>query len=109
MVGAVHTSGVIDEICIDMPSFACVLDSSELSQTEVAAFAHHPTAQFATVHADRVVRAVPCIRVGLRFRFHECADTAVPQQIDWRLQHCLDQIVRAHTLGIDAQQLLHLG
>jgi hypothetical protein len=85
VIRTVDTRGIVDRIGIDAPAALRELDAAVLRQAEIAAFGDDLAAQFAAVHAHRVVRAVADLRMRFMARFHISADAAVVQQIDRRL------------------------
>ena len=63
-----------------------VLDAAPLGEPEVAALADDPAAEVGAVDAQRVVRLVADVGVGLGARLHVGADAAVVEQVDGRAQ-----------------------
>ena len=108
VVGAVHTTGVVDEVGVAGAAVETVLDTPQLGHAEVAALAHHLGAQFAAVDAQAVVGLVADVGVGFLARLDVGTDAAVPQQVDRRLEQRVDQLGGRQLVGLDVEALLHL-
>ncbi len=93
VVGRVDAGRVVDEVGVDAPAGARVLDPPALREAEVAALADDSRSHVLPVHPDGVVRAVADVGVGLVARLDERPDAAVPEEVDRRLQD------RRHELG----------
>src|SRR5574337_1390221 len=109
MIGGVHPGGVVDEVGIEPPAVQRVLDTSELGEAEIAAFAHHLATQRTAVDAQRVVGAVAALAVFLIAGFDVGADAAVPQQVHRCLEHRAHQLRGRELRGFDAERLLRLA
>ena len=111
VVAAVDAGGVVDRVGVDEPAVDRVLDTGELGEAEVAAFADDPGPEFVPVDAQRVVGPVADVGVALDRRLHVGADAAVPEQIDRGAQDRRDEVVGPQ-LGhrrLDAEHIAHLG
>src|SRR5699024_3669689 len=104
-VGGIDAAGIVDGIGIEAAAIECELDASGLGQAEIAALAHHLAAQVAAVDANAVVGAVADLRMRLAAGLDVGADAAVPEQVDRRAQQLVDQLVRRHAPGADAERL----
>ena len=63
MVRCIDAGGVIDSVGVDPPARQCVLDATELSEPEVAAFRDHFAPELGAVDAQRVVGAIADLSV----------------------------------------------
>src|SRR4030095_897996 len=70
---------------------------------EIASFADDLAAQFAAVDADRVIRAVPNLRVRLPDTLYVRADAAVVQQVDRCLEDRVDEFRWCQLFSVDAE------
>ena len=109
VVGAVDAAGVVDGVGVDPPAGQGELDAAPLGEAEAAALPHHSGPELGGVDADGVVGLVADLGVGLGRRLPVGADAAVPEQVDRRPQHGLDQLGRPQRLGLHAEDGPHLG
>ena len=103
-----NAAAVVDEVGEDPAAGAVVLDATRLREPEVSALADHPAPKLPAVDAHRVVRPILRIVVRLARRLHVGADSAVPEQIDRRLEDRRDQLLGRHLGHRRAERRLHL-
>ena len=115
VVGGVDPSDVVDRIGVDPPAATVraagdrVLDPPPLAEAQVPPLPHDLAPELSSVDAQRVVRLVVHVGVGLVRGLHVRADPSVPQQVDRRTEDRPDQLGRRHLLGLDPQRLGRLG
>ena len=78
-VGAVHAAGVVDGVRVDTAAVQRVLDAAQLGQPQVAALAHHLTAQVSTIDTDCIIRPVAHLCRTFVVTFYVGADPPVPE------------------------------
>ena len=108
MVGAVHTTGVIDKVGITTPAAQGELDTSALGHTQVATLAKHLAAQLVTVDPQVVVGLVADLGMALAAAFNVSADTTVPDQVHRCFEHRTDQFIGGQLVFRDIESLFHL-
>ena len=108
VVGAVHPTGVVDEVGVARAAIETELDPAQLGHAQVAALTEDLGAQFTAVDPQAVVGLVADIGVGLPARFHIGADATVPDQVHGRLEQRVDQIGWCQLVGLDTEARLHL-
>ena len=109
VVRTIDAGRVVDRVGKETAAGQGVFDAAALGQSQVAALADNAAAQLLAVDADRVVGAVADLGVAFLGRLDVGADAAVPQQIDRRQHHGMDQFVGRQLVGLDAERLLGLG
>ena len=77
-VRAVYAGGIVYEVGINAPAGKAVFNTSQLGQTEIAAFADNLAAQLVRVNAYSIVAAVADIGMTFMTGFHIGTDAAVP-------------------------------
>ncbi len=108
VVGAVHATGVVDEVGVAGTAGEAEFHAAELGHAQVAALAHHLGAQFAAVHAQGVVGLVADVGVAFLAGLDVGADTAVPDQVHRGLEQGVEQLGGGQLVGLDVEALLHL-
>ncbi|CRM91320.1 hypothetical protein [Pseudomonas sp. 22 E 5] len=108
MVGAVHATGVVDEVGVGAAAIEAEFHATQLGHAEVAALAHHLAAQLVAVDAQRIVSLVAHIGVALGAGLDIGADAAVPQQVHRRLEQGVQQFGRGQLVGLDVEAFFHL-
>jgi hypothetical protein len=58
-----------------------ILDTPGLGKSKIAALAHHPAAQIATIHAQIIVGTIAHIAVAFTAGLYVGTDAAIPQQV----------------------------
>ena len=106
-VRAIDPGGIVDGVGIDPNAGVRGLDPRQLGESEIATLADHLATKIGGVDAQRIVRPIADIGVALPARLDIGADTAVPQQVDRRLEQCRYQLIRRHGLGLGADQGAH--
>ncbi len=84
VVRAVDARRVVNSIGEHHAAILSELNATELGHAEVTALANDFTAQLLAVDAQTIVGLVADLIVAFCFGFDVSADTAVPQQFDWR-------------------------
>eukprot|EP01137_Pigoraptor_chileana_P015904 Opistho-2@72305 len=108
VVRAVHATGVVDEVGVGTAAIETEFHTTQLGHAEVTALAHDFAAQFVAVHAQCIVGLVAHVCMAFGAGLDVSTDTAVPQQIHWRLEQGVQQFGRGQFVGLDVEAFLHL-
>ena len=108
VVGAVHATGVVDEVGVGTAAIEAEFHATQLGHTEVTALAHYLAAQLVAVDAQRVVGLVAHIGMALGAGLDVRTNAAVPQQVHRRLEQGIQQLGRGQLVGRDVEALFHL-
>jgi hypothetical protein len=110
VVGGVHAGRVVDGVGVHVPAGPGELDTAQLGTAEVAALADHAATELGGVGTDAVVGLVTDVDVALRRRLDVGADAAVPEQVHWSNENCMQEVVWRQRLGVrrQTQPLRHL-
>ena len=106
VVGAIHTSGVVDGVGGDTAAAQRKFDTAQLGASQVTAFGYHAGLQFVAIDTYRIASAVAGVGMALAGSLDVSTDTAVVQQVDLGLEDFMDQLVRRHVVLVGFQPCL---